>query len=93
MSRIQSINPLSSFKIGSLIFAILGFVAGALCSTAAFAGFRIAYHPTLTGGLALLPIVLCPIFWGLFGGLGAIVIALLYNLCAALFGGLEVEIR
>ena len=44
------------------------------------------------GSLGLLAVVICPIVYGLIGGIAAIVSALIYNLAARFVGGLSVEI-
>lgn len=93
MAKLEHISVFSAFRIGFIIDAVLGAIAGVFCSAAAFAGLHVAAHPTMTGGLALLPVVVCPLLWGVVGGIGAAITALLYNLGARWLGGLEVEIR
>ncbi len=93
MASIQRIGALSAFKVGFCIYGILGLVMGILCSAVAFAGVHLSPHPSFGGALALVPLVLCPIVWGLVGGGGAALTAFLYNLGAGWIGGLEVELR
>ena len=92
MTRIQHINVWPACKFGFLIFGTLGLVAGALCSAMAFAGVGFPHHPTLVGGLAVIPLIVCPVAWGSVGAIGATLVCLLFNLSASLFGGLEVNI-
>jgi hypothetical protein len=44
------------------------------------------------GRLGVLAVVMCPIIYGILGGVGAVIGALIYNLAAKWVGGLEVEI-
>jgi hypothetical protein len=41
----------------------------------------------------LLAVVVCPIVYGLIGGIAAVVSAFLYNLAARMVGGVSVEIN
>jgi len=95
MSIVRHIGAFSALKVGFVVCAILGLLAGVACSTIAFAGIPFGPHDRmhLTGILGLLPVVLCPLFYGILGGIVTVVGALLYNLTSAWIGGLEVDIR
>ena len=45
----------------------------------------------LMGGLGVLSIVAFPVMYGIFGFLGGLIQALIYNLAARFVGGLRVE--
>jgi hypothetical protein len=47
----------------------------------------------LTGALGLLPLVLCPLVWGIIGGVFTVLGALIFNLASRWVGGLQVEIQ
>ena len=49
-----------------------------------------AHSPRLVG---LFAVVLCPILYGIIGGIGLLISALLYNLASGWVGGLELEIN
>ena len=95
MTIVQRIGLASAFKVGLVVYGCLGLVAGAICSAIAFAGIHLAGHPQMPfapwGGL--LALIVCPLLYGLIGGIAAIVSAFLYNLASGWVGGLEVEIR
>ena len=67
MATIQRIGPASAFKVGFVVYACLGFLAGILCSAIAFAGVPFAPHEHLPRVVTLFAVVLCPIVYGLIG--------------------------
>ena len=95
MTIVQRIGLASAFKVGLVVYGCLGLVAGVFCSAIAFAGIHLAGHPQMPfapwGGL--LALILCPLIYGLIGGLAAIISAFLYNLASDWVGGLQVEIK
>lgn len=94
MTVVKRVGLLSALKIGFVVFAGLGLIAGVFCSGIAPAGipFGPHAHMPLTGALSLLPLVLCPLLWGIFGGLFTVIGVLIFNLASRWVGGLEVEI-
>ena len=93
MATIQRIGPASAFKVGFVVYACLGFLAGVLCSAIAFAGVPFAPHEHLPRVVTLFAVVLCPIVYGFIGAIGTLVSVLLYNLASGWVGGLEADIR
>lgn len=91
MSVVTRIGPGSAFKVGVVVYAIMGLAFGVLCSGLAFA-VPLAHMP-FSGAFRLLPVVLCPIVHGLIGGIVTVVGALIYNLASGWVGGLEVDMR
>ena len=95
MTVVQRIGLTSAFKVGLVVYGCLGLVAGVFCSAIAFAGIQLAGHPHMPfapwGGL--LALILCPLIYGVIGGLAAMISAFLYNLASGWVGGLQVEIR
>ena len=101
MATLKRIGPGSAFKVGLVIYAILGLVIGAcfaffsmiagslgsLAGSEASAGARV-----LGMGMGLGAIIVMPILYGIFGGIGAAIGAFIYNLAAGWIGGLEVDI-
>ena len=92
MATIQRIGPASAFKVGLVIYACLGLLAGVLCSAIAFAGVPLASHEHLPRLVTLFAVVLCPIVYGLIGAVGTLISVLLYNLASGWVGGLEADI-
>ena len=45
------------------------------------------------GAMGLFAVILCPIVYGIIGGIAAVIGALIYNLASSWVGGLEVEIN
>ena len=95
MSVLKRIGPASTFKIGLVSYAVLGLVAGVFCSLMALTGasFSPHAHMPFAHAAGLIAIVVCPIVWGIIGGIGAVIGALIYNLASDWVGGVEVEIN
>jgi len=95
MTVLKRISPASAFKVGLVVYGIVGFVLGAFCSLIAVAGVTFARHgrmPFLAGRFGVLAVILCPIIYGIIGGIGGVIGAAIYNLAAGWVGGLEVDI-
>ena len=89
---IRRLGPLSCAKLAGLLYLILGFIIGAGMSLFAmagsFAGAPDGFFPMFMGAGA---IVLLPIFYGVFGFFGTLIMAWLFNLVAGITGGIEVD--
>ena len=92
MAIVKRIAPVSAFKVGLVVYGLLGLVAGAFCSAVALAGVQFAPHSVMPRSLGLLALILCPMIWGALGGVINAISALIYNLAAGWVGGLEVDI-
>jgi hypothetical protein len=95
MAVIKRIGPGSAFKVGLVVYGILGLVAGVFCSLIALAGApfaRQAHFPMGPAWLGLFAVIICPIVYGIVGAIATLVSVLIYNLAAGWVGGLEVEI-
>jgi hypothetical protein len=95
MAVVQRIGPVSALKVGFVVYAFLGLIAGLFCSTIAFTGIPFgphAYMP-LKGILGFLPLILCPLLYGIIGSVVTLISALIYNLASGWVGGLEVDIH
>ena len=95
MAVLKRIDPASAFKVGLATYALVGLIAGVFCGVIALAGISPGPHARMpwAGSLGLLAVVVCPIVYGLVGGIAAVVSALIYNLAARSVGGLSVEIN
>lgn len=94
MAIVKRIGPASAFKVGLVAYGILGLIVGIFCSLIALAGAslipqaRMPFH----GAVGLAALIVCPIVYGIIGGIAAAIGALIYNLACSWVGGLEVEI-
>ncbi|MGH7564812.1 MAG: hypothetical protein ACREK5_10375 [Gemmatimonadota bacterium] len=94
---IERIGPVSLAKVMGGIYAVLGFVAGALFTLFALVGAaagaasdpEMAWMAPLFGVAA---IVIFPILYGVIAFVMGLVISALYNLIAARVGGIEVTL-
>lgn len=93
MANLKRVGPGSAFKIGLIVYGLLGMILGACFSLAAILGTGIA----VPGGPAGMfvgvgAIIIFPIIYGLAGGICNAIGAVIYNLAAGWVGGLEVDI-
>jgi hypothetical protein len=95
MSVLKRISPASALKVGLVAYGIAGLILGAFCSLIALGApvFTRHAHPMFVGRfVGVFAIILCPIVYGLIGGIAAVIAAGIYNLAAGWVGGLEVDI-
>jgi hypothetical protein len=98
MMVITRVNPVSAAKVAGLLYVVIGLVAGALISLVAMGGAALgaasgensAIFGMLTGVGA---IVVLPICYGIFGFIGTLIMAWLFNVAAGMVGGVEIEAR
>jgi hypothetical protein len=95
MAILKRIGPASAFKIGIVSYAFLGLIAGVFCSLVVLTGASFAPHPHMpfASAFGLFAVILCPIVYGIVGGIAAVIGALIYNLASSWVGGVEVEIN
>lgn len=98
MTVLRRINPASAFKLGLLVNGFLGLILGAFCTVVSIAGVAFARQAHISlfgvGGayMGLFGVILCPILYGIIGGIGAAIGAALYNVASRWIGGLEVDL-
>ena len=95
MRRLKRIDPMSAFKMGGALYALIGLLIGALISLISVVGTSLA--PEEMGPFGILfgamAVILFPILYGLIGAVFSAIAALLYNLVARVAGGLAVEVE
>ena len=89
---IKRIGPLSCAKITGTLYAILGLVFGACLSLISMLGFAGGTNSVLQGMFGAAAIVVLPIFYGLLGFLGTLIMTSLFNLVVGITGGVEVDV-
>jgi len=94
MTVLKRVAPASAFKVGLVAYGILGLILGVICSLIAATGLHFASHRhmPIVSRFGIFAVILCPIFYGILGGVGAVIGAAVYNLAAGWVGGLEVDI-
>jgi hypothetical protein len=94
MTIIKRISPGSAFKVGLVTYALFGLIAGVFCSLIALTGVSFAPHAQMPFARAIgtFAVIVCPIVYGIIGGIAAVIGALIYNLAASWVGGLAVDI-
>ena len=95
MALIKRVAPVSAFKVGLVVYGCLGLIIGAFCTLFAIFGspyLSQAQLPMMGRFVGLFAILICPVVYGIIGGIAALIGALLFNLAASWLGGLEVDI-
>ena len=91
---VRRVGPLSA-KIAGVLYAILGFIFGAIVSLISVVGS--AFAPKDAGPMGMLfgaaAIVVLPIFYGVLGFIFSLISAALYNLIAGWVGGIELDVQ
>ena len=87
---IRRVGALSCAKVTGLLYVILGLIFGACLSLVSLLGFDVG-NSALQGMFGVGAIVLLPIFYGVLGFLGTLIMALLFNFAAGVTGGIEVD--
>jgi hypothetical protein len=95
MAIVKHIGPGSAFKVGMVVYAILGFIIGIPFAFIGMLASSLATsHSAFPGaGLGFFSIILFPICYGILGGVFGALTAFIYNLAAGWVGGLEVDIN
>jgi hypothetical protein len=98
---IKRVGPISCAKVLGLLYALIGFLVGAVISVlAVVVGGLVpdqaplgATNQQMFGALfGVGAIVLLPIFYGLMGFIGGAIGAVIYNFVAGATGGLEIDV-
>ena len=94
MTVLKRISPASAFKVGLVAYGIVGLILGAICSLIAVTGVHFASHRhmPIVSRFGIFAVILCPILYGIFGGIAALIGTAIYNLAAGWVGGVEVDI-
>jgi hypothetical protein len=98
MMVITRVNPVSAAKVAGLLYVVVGLIAGAFISLVAMGGAAIGAAagedaPMFGALFGVGAIVLLPIFYGVFGFIGTLIMAWLFNVAAGMVGGVEIEAR
>ena len=99
MATIKRIGPGSAFKVGLITYAFVGLVVGVIMACVSMVAGSLAGIADAGVGARVLglgfgfgAIIIAPIMYGIVGGIGAALGAVVYNLAAGWVGGLEVDI-
>lgn len=98
---VKRIDPISCAKVAGIIYAILGFLVGAMFSMFGLLG--LAFAPTTGQTQAMFgpifgivvgvgAIVFFPLFYGAIGAVFAMIGAWIYNVVASKIGGIKIEV-
>jgi len=88
---IRRLGPLSCAKVAGLLYLILGLVFGACISLFSMLGLFGAPDGAFPAFFGASAIVVLPIFYGVLGFLGALIMTALFNVVVGIAGGIEVD--
>jgi hypothetical protein len=96
--QLTRIGPLSVGRLAFVLYAAIGFIVGAMFAVFSLFGAALGAHAgedsAIFGALfGLGAIVFFPVLYGVFGGLGGMLMAALYNVVAGFTGGVEVTLE
>ena len=97
---ITRVSPLSCAKVAGLLYVVIGLIAGGLFSLFAMAGGFAAAAGSDSGGSSAFAalfgigaVIILPICYGVFGFIGTLIMAGLFNVAAGMVGGIEVDAK
>ena len=96
MQSIQRVDPISAMKVCAVLYAVIGLVAGAIFSLVGMAGLMARSNPELPAAFGLIfgaaAIIILPICYAIFGAIGGLIMAAIYNLVARYTGGIQIQL-
>ncbi len=95
MAIVKRVGVVSFGKVLGVLYALLGLIVGGLLSLLSLAGAFAAQNRGQGVGALMFgagAIIIVPIFYGLIGFIGGIIVAALYNVVASIAGGIELEL-
>ena len=100
MAIVRRVGPGSAFKIGLVLYGIIGLLLGIVMAcvsmvAGSLGGLGQSAVPgarVLGLGMGLGAIIVFPLLYGVIGGVFAAIGAAIYNLVAGWVGGLEIDI-
>ena len=95
---ITKVNAVSVAKVAAVLYAGLGLLFGAMFSVIGMAGLTGTMGNTEGGALFGLlfgagAVIVLPICYGIFGFIGSLIFAALFNVAAGMTGGIEIETK
>jgi hypothetical protein len=94
---VRRVGPLSAAKLMGALYVVIGLLIGACVSVISIAGG--AFIPSdesngMAGALfGAAAIVVLPILYGVFGFIGSLIMAAVYNAVASVIGGVEIDVQ
>ena len=95
MSVIRRVSPSSAFKVGAVVYAIVGLAVGIVVELIALSGIPLPGTTQVSPGFPFGPgaMLFFPFIYALIGGIFGALGAVVYNLASMWVGGLQVDIN
>ena len=99
IKHIERIGPLSLAKFLGCLYSCIGLIIGLVVAVFALFGSAIGAAssgsgmPLLGAFLGMGAVIALPIFYGIIGFIGGLVVGFLFNLVAGMTGGLEIGLE
>jgi hypothetical protein len=96
MQSIRRVDPVSAMKVSAVIYAFIGLFIGVIISLISMAGFMAAASQDMPGAFRFFfgfaAVLVAPVFYGIIGAIGGLVVSAIYNLVAQFTGGIQIEL-
>ncbi|MCM2371738.1 DUF3566 domain-containing protein [Rhodopirellula sp. ICT_H3.1] len=91
--KLKRVDPLSCGKMLGALYVFIGLIMSVFMIVFTMIGVAGGGGNNLMAGLAggVIGAIFVPVFYGILGFIGGLIMALLYNLCASVIGGIEMQ--
>lgn len=90
---IKKFGVMSFAKVSAALYAFMGFIAGAIMTLISLAASGSAGVGALGAMFGVGAIILLPIFYGIMGFIGGLLLGWAFNVVAPRVGGLSIEVE
>lgn len=91
MVKLRRVGVLSVGKISAILGVIIGFIVGVIYAFIFVIAGAISGELPFGGIFGIFAVIVFPIMYGIFGFVGGVIEAFLYNLVAGWIGGIELH--
>jgi len=94
IKHITRVGPVSLAKFLGCLYSFIGLIIGLVLGMAALFGMTFGEGAPLLGiFLGVGAVIIMPIFYGMIGFIGGLIVGFLFNIVAGMTGGLEIGLE
>jgi len=99
IKHITRVGPVSLAKFLGCLYACIGLIIGLFVAVFALLGSAVGFAlegsgvPLIGAFLGMGAVIAAPIFYGMIGFIGGLIVGFLFNIVAGLTGGLEIGLE